>query len=113
MNDVNDAIRERMNKCFGAEEPLAAALKCLRELRHTEGWTLEEVDAVEAGVVTDPSDAAVSDSLRPAAPRSSANLSVAIAMDSSRERTPSPLLCLASGFPLPLLDGKQLPSTGT
>jgi len=49
---INDAIRRCLDQCLDADDQLAAALKCLRELRRTEGWTLEEVDAVKAGVVT-------------------------------------------------------------
>jgi len=51
-NKINDAIRVCLDQCVGPDDQMVAALNCLRELRRTGGWTLEEVDAVKAGVVT-------------------------------------------------------------
>jgi len=49
---INQAIRDCLDKCMDAEDQFAAALKCLRELRRSEEWTTEEVDAVKRGLVT-------------------------------------------------------------
>ena len=49
---INQAIRECLDKCLAADDQLAEALKCLRELRRSDAWTKEDVDAVKRGVVT-------------------------------------------------------------
>jgi hypothetical protein len=51
LDKINDAIRQCVEDCRAEGDPIAAAMKCLRELRNNPDWTHEEVAQVKNGVI--------------------------------------------------------------
>lgn len=47
---INTAIRQCLDRCYSASDPLAAMAECLDELRENPEWRLAEVDEVECTV---------------------------------------------------------------
>jgi hypothetical protein len=51
VSKVNAAVRECLDQCYSAPQPLAALAGYLIKLSGKPDWKQDEIDAVEAGVV--------------------------------------------------------------